>query len=87
VPGEGRTPSAPAVTVVDGDLGLFVRGTDDQLYVNWLLSGNQWTGWGLVPGEGRTPSAPAVTVVDGDLGLFVRGTDDQLYMNFRLTEP
>jgi glucose/arabinose dehydrogenase len=84
VPGDGLTPSAPAVTVVDGNLGLFVRGIDDRLYVNWLLPDNHWTGWALVPGDRLTPSAPAVTVVDDDLGLFVRGTDNGLYVTFPL---
>jgi Glucose / Sorbosone dehydrogenase len=87
VPGSGFTSSAPAATVLNGTLGLFVRGTDDRLYVNWLLPTDQWTGWALVPGDGLTPSAPAATVVDGYLGLFVRGTDDRVYMNFSLTGP
>jgi len=37
VPGGGFTPSAPAATVFQGNLALFVRGGDDRLYVNWLL--------------------------------------------------
>ena len=36
VPGGGLTPSAPAATVLEDDLALFVRGTDDRLYVNFL---------------------------------------------------
>jgi hypothetical protein len=86
VPGGGLTPSAPAATVLNGNLGLFVRGADDRLYVNWLLTNNQWTGWAFVPGGGLTPSTPAATAREEDLGLFVRGTDDRLYVNF-LTGP
>jgi hypothetical protein len=39
VPGGGFTPSAPAATVLEGDLGLFVRGTDDRIYVAFPLAG------------------------------------------------
>jgi subtilisin family serine protease len=85
VPGGGFTPSAPAATVLNGNLGLFVRGTDSRLYVNWFLTNDQWTGWALVPGEGLTPSAPAATVLNGNLGLFVQGTDNRLYVNWLLT--
>jgi hypothetical protein len=87
VPGGGFTPSSPAATVLNGNLGLFVRGSDDRLYVNWLLTTNQWTGWGLVPGGGFTPSSPAVTGLDDDLALFVRGEDNRLYVNFAVTGP
>jgi hypothetical protein len=87
VPGGGFTPSSPAATVLNGNLGLFVRGTDDRLYVNWLLTNNQWTGWSAVPGGGFTPSTPATTVLDDDLGLFVRGSDGRLYVNFIVTGP
>ena len=38
VPGGGSTQSAPAATVLDGEIALFVRGTDDQLYVNFTLT-------------------------------------------------
>jgi hypothetical protein len=84
VPGGGSTPSAPAATVFQGNLALFVRGTNDGLYVNWLLPNDQWTGWALVPGGGSTPSAPAATVFQGNLALFVRGTDNGLYVNWLL---
>jgi Matrixin len=87
VPGGGSTPSTPAATVLDSDLALFVRGTDNHLYVNWLLTTNQWTGWTPVPGGGSTPSTPAATVLDSDLALFVQGTDNHLYANFLLTGP
>ncbi len=87
VPGGGFTPSAPAATVFQGNLGLFVRGIDDQLYVNWLLVNDQWAGWTLVPGGGTTPSAPAATAaLDGEIALLVRGVDNQLYVNWLLVD-
>ncbi len=86
IPGGGFTPSAPAATSYQDNLALFVRGTDDQLYVNWLLPTDQWTGWSLVPGSGFTPSAPAATSYQDNLALFVRGTDDQLYVNWLLPD-
>jgi hypothetical protein len=39
VPGGGSTPSTPAATVLDDDLALFVRGEDNQLYVNFTVTG------------------------------------------------
>jgi hypothetical protein len=87
VPGGGFTPSAPAATVFQGNLALFVQGGDSGLYVNWLLPNFQWTGWGAVPGRGTTPSSPTATVLDDDLALFVRGEDNQVYVNFTVTEP
>jgi hypothetical protein len=85
IPGGALTPSAPAATVFQDNLALFVRGTDDRLYVNWLLPSYQWTGWGLI--GGLTPSTPAVTSLDDDLALFVRGEDNQVYVNFGVTGP
>ena len=87
VPGNGFTPSAPAATVFQDNLALFVQGTDDRIYVNWLFPNDQWTGWSAVPGGGSTPSAPAATVFQGDLALFVQGEDNRIYMNFTLTGP
>jgi hypothetical protein len=84
IPGGGSTPSPPAVTIFQGNLALFVRGADNQLYVNWLLPTYQWTGWGSVPGGGSTPTAPAATVFQGNLALFIRGADNQLYVNWVL---
>jgi hypothetical protein len=39
VPGGETTPSAPAATVLDDDLALFVQGEDNQLYVNFTVTG------------------------------------------------
>jgi hypothetical protein len=39
LPGGGFTPSTPAATVLEDDLGLFVRGTDDRIYVAFPLAG------------------------------------------------
>ncbi len=53
------TPSAPATTVLDGNLYVFVRGTDDLIHFNRHVGG--WEGWRSVPGGERTSSAPGVT--------------------------
>ena len=83
MPGEGFSPSAPAATVLDRDLGLFVQGIDDRLYVNWLLTNSQWTDGPLAPGEGvrshQPPRPPSSKVISGSSC----GNDDQLYMTFR----
>jgi hypothetical protein len=79
IPGGGATPDAPAATVFNNTLYLFVRGTDNKIYLNRL--GSSWSGWSEVPGAGATPAAPAATVFSGKLYLFVPGTDDRIYQN------
>jgi hypothetical protein len=79
VPGNGLTPSAPAVSIATigpkGSMNLFVRGTNNKIYVNYYTVG--WSGWSEVPGNGLTIDSPEV------LGnhLFVRGTNDRIYVN------
>ena len=58
VPGGGATPDAPGATTYQGRLYVFVRGSDNKIYLNRLTGLGSWTGWGEVPGAGQTPSAP-----------------------------
>ena len=91
VPSNGLTLSGPtaAFSTVSGGtfLNLFVRGTNNHLYVNRLSNFTTWSGWSEVPGNGLTPSAPAAssglpTVNAGNtLYLFDRGTDNKTYVN------
>src|SRR5947209_10087122 len=81
VPGNGFTLSAPGTTDYQGSLYVFVRGTDDRIYQNWL-TGYSWSGWSEVPGNGFTPAALVATVYQGSLSVFVRGTDDRIYQNW-----
>ena len=39
VPGNGATPSSPAATGLEDEFALFVRGTDDRIYVNFIPTG------------------------------------------------
>jgi hypothetical protein len=84
VPSNGSTFSGPATTFYNGNDYVFVRGTNDHLYVN-TFNGTTWSGWSEVPGHGLTPSAPAatrfVTGIGPTLYLFVRGTDNKIYLN------
>jgi hypothetical protein len=80
VPGGGLTPSSPEGVAFNGEPWLFVRGTNNRLYLN-RLTGGSWTGWSEVPGGGLTPSSPGAVVFNNELYLFVRGTDDALYLN------
>src|SRR6478735_740974 len=61
VPGGGATPDAPGATTYQGRLYVFVRGTDNKIYLNRLTGSSAWTGWSEVPGGGFTPSGPAAT--------------------------
>ena len=69
VPGGGRTPSGPAVTVAEfaRELCLFVRGTDNAVYQNIFNPASGWPGWELVPGAGQTFSEPRATFVGYEL--------------------
>jgi hypothetical protein len=80
VPGNGFTLSGPATTFYNGNFYVFVRGTNDHLYVNFL-NGTTWSGWSEVPGHGLTPSAPGAVTFGNTLYLFVRGTDNKIYAN------
>jgi hypothetical protein len=85
VPGNGFTLSGPATTFDQGNDYVFVRGTNNHIYMN-TFNGTTWSGWSEVPGHGLTPSAPAVTKSTSGsdldlLNLFVRGTDNKIYEN------
>ena len=79
VPGSGLTTDAPAAVNYHHKHFLFVRGTDDHIYVNRY--DGTWTGWSEVPGNGLTLSAPAAAVYRDTLRLYVRGTDSRIYLN------
>jgi hypothetical protein len=80
VPGAGATRDAPEAVNYRGDQYLFVRGTDNKIYLNRLSNGG-WSGWSEVPGAGATLSAPAAVSFRHALRLYVRGTDDRIYVN------
>jgi hypothetical protein len=75
----GTTLSAPAATSrFDGNIDLFARGTDDQVYLDeW--SGTAWSGF-VKLGDVPTQSAPAAVSRSLDtLDLFIRGNDGQIH--------
>jgi hypothetical protein len=84
VPGNGFTVSGPATTFYNGSEYVFVRGTNNKIYLN-TFNGTTWSGWSEVPGHGLTLSGPttAVSIAPGGtfLNLFVRGTNNHLYVN------
>src|SRR5207248_5144326 len=80
VPGNGFTSSAPAA--VQGGNYIFVRGTDDRIYLNRRTGSSSWTGWGELPGDGRAWSGPAAVLTGNAYYVFVRGTDSHVYFNF-----
>jgi hypothetical protein len=89
VPGHGLTLSGPttAISTASGVtfLNLFVRGTNNRLYVNRTSNGTMWSGWNEVPGHELTPSAPAAATLyltaGNTLYLFARGTDNKINLN------
>ena len=81
VPGNGFTVSGPATTWYKGNDYVFVRGTNNRIYMS-SLSGTTWSGWSQVPGNGLTLSAPTAAAFEyNTLFLFVRGIDDKIYAN------
>ncbi len=97
LPGDGRTPSGPAV--VTGELSnidfleVFVRGGDDHIYLNVMHTGgdgSDFTNWREVPAGDPpqlTVSEPAAVFYNGALRLFVRGPDSRIYENVFTGSP
>lgn len=48
LPGGGATLDAPTAILSGGSLDLFVRGTDNNVYVN-RFDGTRYTGWARLP--------------------------------------
>jgi hypothetical protein len=80
VPGNGFTLSAPATASYNGKDYVFVRGTNNRIYLN-SFNGTTWSGWSPVPGNGSTPSALRAATYKNTLYLFVRGTNNRIYLN------
>jgi hypothetical protein len=59
VPGDERTPDAPAAAVHKDQLFVFTRQTDDTLALNTLDTSEHWSGWIVIPGLPPVVSAPA----------------------------
>ena len=88
VPGEGRTPSAPAAFIPNvgtnpgSTLYVAVRGTDNRIYLNTRnATTGAWSLWYEVPGDGRTGTAPALSFSQAHVNLFVTGTDNKIHHN------
>jgi hypothetical protein len=80
VPSGRSTQSGPGAAVFNGELWVFVRGLDNQVYQNRLAACG-WTGWSRVPGS--TFSGPGTAAAASSLYLVVRGTDNKIYLNQR----
>ncbi len=75
----GQVLGAPAVVRrPSGALEVYVRGTDNQLYVKRRPSGGSFTDW--VPLGGVLGGAPGVSLFkDDEVHVFVRGSDAVMY--------
>ena len=73
----GRSYTAPAATVSPqgGDPWVFVRGTNDRLYVNPTRSASGWSSLG-----GVLIDAPTAGGATGRVDVVVRGTDNALWL-------
>jgi hypothetical protein len=75
----GQLKDNPAAVKTGGNLHVFVRGLDDQLWWNVIFTDDTTRGW--IPLGGRLTSGPAVAVADsGNLAVVVRGTDGAVWM-------
>jgi hypothetical protein len=79
VPGGGLTSSAPAaVSRNSNQVDVFVRGTDDNVFLNFY-NGSAWSGWALLPGGMKTQDAPAAIVRSlNTLDAFVRSGNGEI---------
>jgi murein DD-endopeptidase MepM/ murein hydrolase activator NlpD len=79
VAGDSVSPTDPAVGVYNGQLYVFHRGTDGNIWYSRETSTNTWTSWQHMNAYAIT-SVPAVGVnQNGLLTVFVRGSDGVLY--------
>ncbi len=63
VPRCALTLAGPGGLPFQGQLDLFVRGTESAIYQN-AFNSSPWTGWSAVPGEGLTPAGPGPSRTD-----------------------
>jgi hypothetical protein len=76
----GRLASRPVSTsLATSQLDTFVRGTDNQIWHNWIDGGNV-SHWELLPGQ-VTSDASVVSPQTGVYVAFARGTDMSLLIN------
>ncbi len=72
-PISGLTDSTPALTASADSVFMVVKGLDNRIFINKMLSGT-WQGWSATE-NGLTCDSPAATIIDGTLELVVRSQD------------
>ena len=81
---EGHTDASITAITNEGQLYLFVKGTDQRPYVNVASETGVWSGWLVLPNPGLTDRAMAAAAVGGTSSrvlLFAKGIDDlRLYV-------
>ena len=79
-PTPSLTPTSTPLPSGKSLLYLFVRGTENKIWVDHF-DGSTWSDESLVPGGFQTPSAPSVAQYGNMFYLFARGTDNGIYYN------
>ncbi|MBV9379371.1 MAG: cellulase family glycosylhydrolase [Streptosporangiaceae bacterium] len=75
----GQIVGAPAAVAFGQQLLLFARGTDNQVYEDYLQGGS-WSGWYTAGIGGQVTSSPAAAVFGQyQVQIFARGTDGAVY--------
>ncbi|MGH3624045.1 MAG: hypothetical protein ACRDQ5_20015 [Sciscionella sp.] len=84
LPGGAVTNFPVAATISrDGELYVFITGTDQQIYFNHT-TGEDWAGWTLFPGDGRTTHAVAATCdPQGNIFVLLTGKDEHIYASWQ----
>ncbi|RFS81245.1 hypothetical protein D0T12_33275 [Actinomadura spongiicola] len=75
-----------AVGTSNGSVDLFVRGTDNQVFVNTVTPSGAVTGYSLVPGLTVTGDIESIVPVDepaGSVRIFARGPEGAVWTNVR----
>ena len=79
---KGSSPVQPAAALDSaGNLYVFIRKSDDMLYMNKQTPKGSWGTWTKVPGGVKSSSAPTAVAANGKILLYVRGFDDRIWEN------
>jgi hypothetical protein len=84
IPGNGTTPSAPAVVIYNNQTLVFHHGFNNQIFYSRFTRGSTqaqdtWTSWTAIPNNVTTVATPAVAVFNGLLTVIYTGENQQLW--------
>jgi hypothetical protein len=74
--------SVGAVRLLNGEIKLYARGMNDEIWANKAHDGVNWKGWVHQPGGNKIDSSPTVVSTEPTTrDIFIRGFDGGVYQN------